>query len=51
MELSEILYEKREGVSYITLNRPEIYNALSTEMVGELHGLDELVPSWDGRIS
>ena len=36
MELSEILYEKREGVSYITLNRPEIYNALSTEMVGEL---------------
>jgi dihydroxynaphthoic acid synthetase len=36
VKLSEILYEKREGVSYITLNRPEIYNALSTDMVGEL---------------
>ena len=32
----QIIYRKQGGVAQITLNRPEIYNALSTHMVGEL---------------
>lgn len=35
--------ERREGLAVITLNRPERLNALSLELVGELHAvLDEL---------
>lgn len=38
-----ILRERRDGVAYLTLNRPAQYNALSEEMLAALHGaLDEL---------
>ena len=36
MELSTVLYETREGVATITLNRPERRNAVSTQMLRDL---------------
>jgi enoyl-CoA hydratase len=36
VELSTVLYETREGVATITLNRPERRNALSTRLLREL---------------
>lgn len=35
-DYQQIIYEKGGGIARTTLNRPEIYNALSTHMVGEL---------------
>ena len=32
MDFENILYEKKEGVLYLTLNRPEMRNALTPEM-------------------
>ena len=32
MEFENILYEKQDGILYLTLNRPEVRNALSPEM-------------------
>ncbi|MBX2951187.1 MAG: enoyl-CoA hydratase/isomerase family protein [Leadbetterella sp.] len=32
-----LLFEKKDRKAYITLNRPETYNALSREMLGELN--------------
>ena len=32
MEKPYVLYENREGVVFLTLNRPEVRNALSPEM-------------------
>ncbi len=31
-----LIYEKRDGIAYITLNRPEVHNALNPEMVVRL---------------
>ena len=36
MELSTVLYDTREGVATITLNRPERRNAVSTQMLRDL---------------
>ena len=33
---SVIIYEKRDKVAYITINRPEVYNALNNETKHEL---------------
>ena len=42
-KLANILYDEEEGISIITLNRPERLNALSSALVEELVGLlDEL---------
>ncbi|MBN1883535.1 MAG: enoyl-CoA hydratase [Deltaproteobacteria bacterium] len=37
MEYSHLLLEKREGVLIIILNRPEVRNALSVDLLSELH--------------
>ena len=34
--LDTLIYEKRGGIAYVTLNRPEVMNALSPGMVSEL---------------
>ena len=44
-EYKDILYEVRDGVVRITINRPEVYNAFRTqtveEMIDALHAADE----------
>jgi enoyl-CoA hydratase len=42
-EYKEIIYEKQRGGVLITLNRPEAMNAISRNLIKELHGaLDEI---------
>ena len=35
-ELKHIIYEQKEGIAYVTLNRPEVKNALNAQMVADL---------------
>jgi naphthoate synthase len=36
MTYTDILYEKQDGVAWITINRPEVRNAFRTRTVAEL---------------
>ena len=45
MELTDILYEKKNGISKITINRPHVYNAFRPKTVQEL--IWALRDSWD----
>lgn len=36
LEYKNILYEKRDGVALVTMNRPEMMNALEAELAGEV---------------
>ena len=42
MEFENILYEVKDGVLYLTLNRPEVRNALSPEMWRDIRTAAEL---------
>ena len=49
MAYTDILYEKKGGVAWITINRPEVRNAFRTTTVAEL--TDAFVDArWDGAI-
>lgn len=37
MTYENIIYEKRDRIAYITLNRPRVLNALSGQLNRELH--------------
>jgi len=42
MEYANIIYEKADGISKITINRPKVMNALNADTVKELnHALKE----------
>ena len=36
MTYTDVLYEKKDGVGWITINRPEVRNAFRTKTVHEL---------------
>ena len=39
--MPKVIYEKKEGVAYITLNRPEVMNVMDFETVETLHNIWE----------
>jgi len=41
MELENVLYEKRAGVAYVTVNRPKVLNALDRKTLAELRTVFE----------
>jgi enoyl-CoA hydratase len=45
MAFENLLYEKRDGIAFITVNRPKVLNALNRKTVEELH--DALVDARD----
>lgn len=47
MQFKNILYEIRDGILFLTLNRPEVRNALSPEMWQELNCAVELARNTD----
>jgi len=38
-EFQTLLYDEKDGVAWVTLNRPEVYNAFNVQMQHELHDL------------
>ncbi|HBI04566.1 MAG TPA: 1,4-dihydroxy-2-naphthoyl-CoA synthase, partial [Paenibacillaceae bacterium] len=36
MELTDVLYEKTNGIAKITINRPKVYNAFRAQTINEL---------------
>jgi enoyl-CoA hydratase len=43
MDLKNLLYEKEADIGIITLNRPKVFNATNTELLGELDSLMEAI--------
>ena len=40
-DFQDVLYETRNGVAWITINRPERYNAFRMQTIDDLIGADE----------
>jgi 6-oxocyclohex-1-ene-1-carbonyl-CoA hydrolase len=49
-EFKEVLYKKSEGVARVTINRPQAYNAYSTEALQELAAAFQDA-SWDDTVA
>lgn len=51
MALETIILEKRENIAYITFNRPEVLNAISTQLLTDLRqAIDEIERDKDIRV-
>ena len=48
MEYETLIYEAKEGIAWITLNRPKAMNALNTRMIGELGDVIDTIERDDG---
>jgi enoyl-CoA hydratase/carnithine racemase len=50
-EYKTIILEKKEGIGYITLNRPEVFNAISQELIDEFSdALEEVNKDYEIRV-
>lgn len=49
MDLQNVLYEKKEGIATITINRPQVYNCLNFRTLKEMTRVFEVV-SWDDEV-
>jgi len=49
--MSEVLYESRNGIAEITINRPEKYNILTHEVVAQLRAAWERFNTSDDRVA
>jgi enoyl-CoA hydratase/carnithine racemase len=47
-DFETLLYEERDGVAWVTLNRPEVHNAFDSRMQQELHDLWRALRHDDG---
>jgi enoyl-CoA hydratase len=47
LSLQTLLFERREGVALVTLNRPERLNAISRRMIAEMHRLLDVIAADD----
>ncbi|MGO9620353.1 MAG: enoyl-CoA hydratase/isomerase family protein [Desulfobaccales bacterium] len=46
-----IILEKKEGIGYLTLNRPEVFNAISQELIDEMRDALECVnDDWEIKV-
>ncbi|MBS4210293.1 enoyl-CoA hydratase/isomerase family protein [Bacillus sp. FJAT-50079] len=49
LDLQNVLYEKKDGVATITINRPEVYNCLNFQTLQEMTRVFEIA-SWDDEV-
>ena len=47
MDFEDIIYEKKEGISKITINRQEVLNAFRAKTLVEM--IDALMDSWKDK--
>jgi enoyl-CoA hydratase/carnithine racemase len=49
--MSAVLYESRDGIAEITINRPEKYNTLTHEVIDQLHAAWQRFEAGDDRVA
>ena len=47
----EVLYESRDGIAEITINRPEKYNTFTHEVIDQLHAAWLRFSAGDDRVA